>query len=128
MIEKYKQKRKEDGVSVRTINIELACLRHMFNMALKWGKVQKNPVMRLNYLRNLKGKIGYSHPEEEVKSVRGDRASKRAGHLEPIIVTGLLTGMRLSEVLNLKWSNVDLNNPLNHCRGDKERIRSGRFP
>lgn len=38
LIEKYKQKRKEDRVSVRTINIELACLRHMFNMALKWGK------------------------------------------------------------------------------------------
>lgn len=38
LIEKYKQKRKGDGVSVRTISIELSCLRHMFNMAIKWGK------------------------------------------------------------------------------------------
>ena len=35
------------------------------------------------------------------------RSSKRANHLEPVIMTALKTGMRKGEVLGLKWSNVD---------------------
>ena len=40
LIERYKQERKEK-VKPGTINRELACLRHMFTMAVKWGKAQK---------------------------------------------------------------------------------------
>ena len=107
LIEKYKQKRKEDGVSVRTINIELACLRHMFNMGIKWGKVQKNPVSEVKLFKEPEGKDRILSAEEEIKLLDAVRSSKRANHLEPVIMTALKTGMRKSEVLGLKWSNVD---------------------
>lgn len=110
LIEKYKQKRKEDGVSVRTVNIELACLRHMFNMALKWGKAQRNPMKEVKLFKEPEGKDRILSPEEEVKLLETVRSSKKAKHLEPVIITALQTGMRKSEVLGLKWGNVDFTN------------------
>jgi integrase len=119
MIEKYKQKRKEDGVSVRTINIELACLRHMFNTALRWGKAQKNPVREVKLFKEPEGKDRILSPEEEIRLLETARASKRAIHLEPIIITAIKTGMRLSEVLGLKWSHVDFANRMITVEGTK---------
>jgi integrase len=119
LIEKYKQKRKEDGVSVRTINVELACLRHMFNMAMRWGKAQKNPLKEVKLFKETEGKDRILSPEEEVRLFDAIRSSKRTLHLEPIVFTALATGMRKSEVLNLKWSNVDLVNRLIVVEGTK---------
>ena len=119
MVEKYKQKRKEDGVSVRTIIIELACLRHMFNIAIKWGKAQKNPLKEVKLFKEPEGKDRILSPEEKVRLFDAIRLSKRTLHLEPIVITALATGMRKSEVLNLKWSNVDLVNRLIIVEGTK---------
>jgi len=119
LIEKYKQKRKEDGVSVRTINIELACLRHMFNMALKWGKAQKNPIKDVKLFKEPEGKDRILSPEEEIRLLQEVQASKKAKHLEPVIITALATGMRKGEVLGLKWSNVDFANRLIVVEGTK---------
>jgi integrase len=119
LIEKYKQKRKEDGVTPRTINIELACLRHMFNMALKWGKAQKNPMMEVKLFKEPEGKDRILSPEEEVKLLEAVQASKKGKHLEPIILTGLFTGMRKGEILNLRWSNVDFKSRVITVEGTK---------
>jgi integrase len=119
MIEKYKQRRKEDGVSVRTVNIELACLRHMFNMAMKWGKAQKNPVKEVRLFKEPEGKDRILSPEEEVRLLETVRNTKKAKHLEPVIIAALQTGMRKSEVLGLKWSNVDFANRLITVEGTK---------
>jgi len=119
LIEKYKQKRKEDEVSVRTINIELACLRHMFNMALKWGKAQKNPVGDVKLFKEPEGKDRILSPEEEIRLFEAVLSSKKAQHLEPVIITAIQTGMRKGEVLGLKWSNVDLVNRLIIVEGTK---------
>jgi len=124
MIERYKQKRMEEGVSVRTINIELACLRHMFNMAMRWSKAQKNPVSEVKLFKEPEGKDRILSPEEEEKLFDAIRSSNRTRHLESIIVTALATGMRKSEVLNLKWSNVDLLNRIITVEGTKSgRVR-----
>lgn len=119
LIEKYKLKRKEDGVTVRTINIELACLRYMFNMGLKWGKVQKNPVKEVRLFKEPEGKDRILSQEEEKKLMDAIGQSKRGGHLNPIIMTGLYTGMRKGELLGLKWSNVDFPNRLIVVEGTK---------
>lgn len=42
MIEKYKAKRLEK-VKPATVNRELATLKNMFTMAIKWGYIKTNP-------------------------------------------------------------------------------------
>lgn len=116
---RYKQKSKGKGVSVRTVNVELACLRHMFNMAIRWGKAQRNPMSEVKLFKEPEGKDRILSPAEETRLFDAIRSSNRACQLEPIIVTALTTGMRLSEILNLKWSNVDFVNRLIIVEGTK---------
>jgi integrase len=111
LIEKYKKTRKEEGAEPATINRELGCLRHMFNMAIAWGKAQNYPFgfgkNKVKFLKEPKGKDRILSEEEEVRLLEAVRLTTKSQHLEPIIITALNTGMRKGEILNLKWSNVD---------------------
>lgn len=119
LIEKYKQRRKEDGVSPRTINIEVSCLGHMFNMAIKWSKANQNPVRGIKLLKEPESSDRILSPEEEIRLLEVIRTSKRAKYLEQIVITALATGMRKFEILRLPWSNVDLVNRFITVEGTK---------
>jgi len=111
LIEKYKKTRKEEGAEPATINRELGCLRHMFNMAIAWGKAQNYPFgfgkNKVKFLKEPKGKDRILSEDEETRLLEAVRFTTKSQHLEPIIITALNTGMRKGEILNLKWSNVD---------------------
>jgi len=104
MIEKYKAARLEK-VSPASVNRELACLKHMYTKAIEWGYVKLNPAKGVKRLKEPPGRLRYLNPEEA-----GRLLEVCSGHLKPIIVTALNTGMRKSEILSLKWSQVDLKN------------------
>jgi len=111
LIEKYKKTRKDEEAEPATINRELGCLRHMFNMAVAWGKAQNYPFgfgkNKVKFLKEPKGKNRILSEEEEARLLEQVRVTTKSQHLEPIIITALNTGMRKGEILNLKWSNVD---------------------
>ncbi len=104
MIEKYKTKRLET-VSPASVNRELATLKNMFTMAIKWGYVKKNPVKEVRLLKEPPGRLRYLKPEE-VKALYASCSD----HIHPIIVTALNTGMRKGELLKMKWTDVDFKN------------------
>jgi len=111
-------------VSLGSINVELVCLRHMFNMAIKWDKVQKNPIKEVEFFKELEGKDRILSPEEEIRLIETVTSSKKAQHLEPVIITALATGMRKGEVSGLKWPNVDFVNRIITVEATKNgRIR-----
>ena len=101
-VEDYKARRLQ-AVSPATVNRELACLKHMFNEAVEWGKVNENPTAKVKLLREENRRIRYLE-KEETEALSGACSE----HLRPIVITALNTGMRKSEILNLKWSEVDL--------------------
>lgn len=109
-IEKYKTTRKTEGAKPMTINHEMACLRHMFTMAVKWGKAEGNPFKEVKFLKEPQGKDRILAPEEEARLLSYVRSKAKSKHLEAIIVTALNTGMRKGEILRLKWENVDFKN------------------
>ena len=101
-IEDYKRKRLEN-VLPATFNRELACLRHMFNLAKKWKIVYENPVNQVKFLQERKIEMRILNKEE------ADRLIEAApDYLKPIIIIALNTGMRKGEVLNLRWNDIDL--------------------
>ena len=50
-LEGYKKKRLEESKKPGTINRELACLKNMFNLAIKWKLVRENPVREVKLLK-----------------------------------------------------------------------------
>lgn len=104
MIEKYKAARLQK-VAPATINRELACLKHMYTKAFEWGYVKTNPAKVVKLLKEPPGRLRYLKPDEVETLLK-----TCAGHIRPIVVTALNTGMRKSEILRLRWPEVDLKN------------------
>ena len=55
-IENFKLSRRKDGVSNGTINRELACLKTMYNKAIRWGQARTNPVLQVDFLEEPPGR------------------------------------------------------------------------
>jgi len=105
LIEKYKMSRLNDGVSNRTINIELNFLSNCIVIAKEWG--YRVGDVKIKRLREVK-KIPRYFSQSEIKILLGN-ASK---YLHQIITISLFTGLRINELLNLKWDHVDFGNNL----------------
>jgi len=112
MVEDYKRQRKvafsrkmQKMLSPATVNRELSCLKTMFNKAVEWQMVRANPAAKVRLLREPKGRLRFQ-TEEEAESL----VECCADHLRSIVVTALNTGMRLGEILKLKWEEVDFEN------------------
>lgn len=119
-IKQYIDHRKKEGVEKngerirglknKTINLELALLRRMLNLAIKWDYgVVKNPVDSEDFLDDsdsVRDRI--LTVEEERKLIK-----KAAHHLRSIIQCALYQAMRLQEILKLKINDIDF---------DKEKI------
>ncbi len=91
--------------SERTVNIEMSILRRMFRKGVKWEMVEKNPFDNaddLFYKENNRRERALS--EDEVKRLI-DACPK---YLKPIVVTAIYTGLRKSDIFNLKWRDIDL--------------------
>ena len=103
VLERYKRERLEEGASPNTVNHEIANLSHMFRVAAKWGLIDRNPVSHVD-----KMKIP-ERPKRFLNQAQIERLMEAANgsHIFPLIVTALHTGMRKSELFNLKWSDID---------------------
>lgn len=109
MIEEYKMKRLKEEVTPATINREVSCLRHMFNKAVEWAFVIRNPVRGVKLLKEPPGRIRYLEVKEiEALLTALDSIPRKAGrYLKPIVVIALNTGLRKQEILKMKWKNVN---------------------
>jgi integrase len=101
LIDKYKSSRKEE-VTEASVNRELACLKHMFTMAIHWGKAIDNPVKKVKLFREPDRRLRWLTEEECEKLINAS-----SGHIKSIILTAINTGMRRGEILSLTWDQVD---------------------
>jgi integrase len=107
MIEDYRLRREKEGAELGTINREHALLKHMFTKAMDWEIVQGNPAKRIRLAKE-KPRSRYL-TREEIHCLIEATESSKAPHLRPIVIMALNTGMRIGEILNLKWDDVDFN-------------------
>ncbi len=108
IIEKYRLERKEkDGVKDSSINVDIAILGHIFNTAIKSGILDKNPCSQVKRLKVTQTRDKVLTAEE--MALLFDRLQ---GKDRLMILVGIFTGMRLGEVLRLKWADVDFDKGL----------------
>jgi len=103
MIEDYKAERK-NRVNPATVNRELACLKNMFTKAVEWGYLKANPAKGVKLLKE-KPKTPRYLTKEEVCSL----LEACPPRIYALVATAVNTGMRRGELLNLEWTDVDLN-------------------
>jgi len=104
MISDYKVQRRRDGAAPRTINYELTLMSHAYNIAIgEWEWLKNNPVKKVKKDRvdNLIERWLTHEEEERLLNVS-------AKWLQEIIVFAIHTGLRQSEILDLKWHQLDL--------------------
>ncbi len=110
-LEDFRDKRKKTPTqygtlrSDRTANLEMATLRHILRKGLKWGMLEKNPFENAEdlFYKN-RNKRERALTEDEVKRL----IEACPPYLKPIVVTAIYTGLRKSDILNLKWKDIDL--------------------
>ncbi|MFC2169647.1 tyrosine-type recombinase/integrase [Acidobacteriota bacterium] len=120
-IEKYKAERIKLNARPSTVNRCLAILRRMFNLAVEWKYLDENQIPKFKFFSesdNLREKI--LDKEEERRLL-----DSSVEHLKSIIIVALNTGMRLGEILNLKWGQINLK--AKEIRVDKTKSGKIRF-
>jgi integrase len=105
-----------------TCNREVEALRRLLNKAIEWGMLERNPASRIKPLPEPQGRTRFLSLDEAKRLLE---ASSR--HLTPIIVCALETGMRRSEILGLRWSDVDMRTQTIYL-GDTKNGESRRVP
>src|SRR5262245_26229245 len=102
-VEQYKQARIDD-VSPATVNREVALLKHMFNLAERWGAFRGiNPVRMVKFFDEDNDVLRVLSVEEQERLL-----SHCSPYLQDLIVFAINTGLRAGDILNLTWEEVDL--------------------
>src|SRR5438067_9426361 len=86
-----------------TINRDLSRLRRMFSLAVEWELLEESPMAGIRFLRENNARTRYLSLEECQRLI----ASCIAPHIRALVAIALHSGMRLGEILNLCWHDLD---------------------
>ena len=103
---------KGDGLKPATVNRYMELVRHLFNCAIEDGLLAKNPLA--HYEPYVEDGTRRALTDDEIKAVftalNDIKANKRFGGVRflarDLMLFALVTGMRLSEILNLKRDQI----------------------
>ena len=102
LIEQYKKKRSQE-VKPATCNREIACLKHMYNLAIRWKMASYNPMMDVRLFREEPFQEHVLTPEEITKLLAACTDYSRG-----VVICAIHSGARIGEILSLQWSQVSL--------------------
>lgn len=117
LIDSYIQHRRRT-VSPATVNRELATLRKALRLAYKWNLINRVPVIQL--LPGERNRTFVLSPAQE-----RDYLELAAQPLKDVALLLLDTGLRVSEALSLRWSDIHLE-PLGAAHFSYLHVRAGK--
>ncbi len=127
LITEYQSKRlveksyRGENTKPATVNREIACLRTVFNKAIRDGKIEKTPMRGVKLLKENNQRERVLSPEEW----EGYKANCFPWYF-PIAMTAYYTAMRKGEILNLLIPRVDLRDGFIRLRPEDTKTGYGR--
>jgi integrase len=117
-IERFKAVRVKK-VTKSTVNRDIAVLKRLFNLAIDWNLIERNPAKKVALYRIDERPMRVLSQDEERRLIEA-----AAPHFRPLIIVAINTGMRRGELLNLRWEQVDLHNltiTISHSKNGRVR-------
>lgn len=114
-ITEYLSYRKTLNRPPATISNDLTYIRGLFNTAVAWNLLDGNPATGIKKPRKIEQSVVYWELTE-LNAILNNAKTHQTTHnnrngapyLHTLITTLLYTGLRISEALNLRWTNLDL--------------------
>ncbi|GAB3009434.1 tyrosine recombinase XerC [Cyclobacterium sediminis] len=100
----------EDGLEVATVNRKMATLRSFYKFLLRSEIISKDPTFKIRSLKKGRSLPAFIQ-EKEIQTLleESNFAQDFEGQRDRMVLQTLyLTGIRLSELIGLEWSSVDL--------------------
>ncbi len=104
-IEDYRIMRLKSGIKTKTINDEVFWLKSALNKAVSWKIIKSNPLDELKPLKVTDQKKIKSLTKEQINLVYENLDEE--DWLYPVFTLGINTGMRIGELCNLEWEDVN---------------------
>ena len=103
LVNDFRKRLKSEGAAVNTINHKIAVLKRMFSIAWKeWEWFDRNPIAQVSMEPGANKRDRWLTEQEEDSILSHSEA-----WMKEIVTFALNMGMRLGEVINLTWDNVD---------------------
>lgn len=112
----------ESEITPRSFNNALTLLRTVFNRAIDWGMLDKNPTRGFKKVKIPK-KLKY-FTDDELEELWSATSLRQ----QAIIALGAYAGLRNAEMINLKWRDIDFKNNTLEVRSDDEVTPKGKRP
>lgn len=97
-------RKKGGGLSARSVRYHHAIIREALAHAVKWQLLSRNPADAVEPPKPAKPQLKVLQPEEAANLMQ----ALREHELFPLFYTAMTTGMRRSELLGLRWEDVNL--------------------
>jgi len=108
IVGEYRDKLQKRFKGASTVRRYLFVLSHLFSICIKeWEILESNPVMRVSKPREPRGRTRFLSQQEKTRLYYACNISSNSDLLT-IVTLALSTGGRKNEILQLKWTNVDL--------------------
>ena len=126
-IEKFRKQRLSEKTHTghppkpSTINRDTANFRAMLNRAVEYAKLESNPIGRIRQLEENNVRNRVLSPEE-FQTLLGHCPE----HIRGAVLIAYHLPMRQSEILNLKWEEIDFRSGFIRLGGDRTKNKEGR--
>jgi integrase len=128
VLEHVARRKDDDGLSNRSINLELTMLRSFFKYAKMMRMVLRNPAKEVTTLTEVQDEKWIPTREEFVRFVEAARATRFGAYIEPWLWFRAYTGTRPSESFHVEWSDIDFERNLVHIRPKNgHRLKNSKF-
>lgn len=105
-VQQYVKQRLGEGVMQATVNRELATLSHMLRRMAEWKWMRKDNVPQIRKGIEPRKQIVILTPKNQQALLQAAVADQDP-YCWLFVAFGLNTGMRHSEILNVKWTDID---------------------
>jgi integrase len=156
IMQKWVNKRKEDGRASATISASLNTLKGALSRAVEWGFIESHDLKKVKIPKEDNTIIRYLNSQEldslyqaierrntlirnqrdsanQHRKVRGNdeyldlKTVRYVDHLEPMITLAIQTGLRRGELFSLEWIDVNLDQKFLSVRGTNAKSKKGRI-